>query len=145
MNTRKSATVRQSTRRPVVNTLGTTKAASGLNRPSAQAISSQLLLSLERELKLARQIRAEAEQYRLQTGLRARSEAQQLMLDTRLSLKKEISRLESETSEQISKLLAAIRIIHLAAREELEAQRQFTSAAKINALSSTIKEEANTE
>ncbi len=101
-----------------------------------------LRLNLQRELALARKIRAEAERYQLQTETRARSEAQRLALETRLSIKREISKLENESGEQIKKVLVDLRMIRLAAQEELEAQRQFTRAARISALTSVFQDVA---
>ncbi len=114
----------------------------GVARPLAQSPdeltrAQRLLLGIQRELEMARQMRAEAEKYRRQAEARTRSDMQRLILDTRLSLKKEMTRLEAEASEQLKRLLYDIRMIRLAAQEELEAQRQFTRAAKISALSST--------
>ncbi len=103
---------------------------------SAPATARQLRLAIEREMRLATQARLEAEKYRRETEARARSDAQRLLLDTRLSIKREISELELEASKQVKKLLVEIHMIRLAAQGEFEAQRQFTSAAKISALSS---------
>lgn len=104
--------------------------------------AQRLRLNLQRELELARKMRAEAERYRLQTETRARSDAQRLILETRLSIKRKISKLEGESGEQIKKILVDLSLIRLAAQEELEAQRQFTRAARISALSSAFEDEA---
>ncbi len=101
----------------------------------------RLRLSMQRELELAKQMRFEAEKYRLETETKARSEAQRLILENRLAIRKKISKLESETSEQLKKVFIDIRMIRLAAQEELEAQRQFTNAAKISALSLALHDE----
>ena len=105
-----------------------------LVRPADREVEA-LKLNLKRQLEQARQLKAEADQYRLATGMKARSEAQLLLLDARLAIKREISKLELEAFEEAKKLLVDIRLIRLAAQQELEAQRQFTNAARINALS----------
>lgn len=99
-----------------------------------------LKLNLKRQLQRANRLKAEAEQYRLASGLRARSEAQQLILEARLAIKREISKLELEVFEEAKKLLVDIRLIRLTAQQELEAQRQFTNAARITALSGAGRE-----
>ncbi len=103
--------------------------------------AQRLRLNVQRELELAKKMRAEAERYQRQTETRARSEAQRLILETRLSIKREISELKSGSSEQIKKILVDLSMTRLAAQEELEAQRQFTRAAKISALSSAFEDE----
>ncbi len=50
----------------------------------AAAAIQQIRLSAQRELELARRMRAEAQRYQMETETRARSEAQQLILRTRL-------------------------------------------------------------
>lgn len=103
-------------------------------RAAASAIQ-KIRISAQRELELARKMRAEAQQYQKVTEMKARSEAQQLVLRTRLSTQKEVEELIRKASEEIQKVLADIRVIRITAQEELAAQRKFTDAAKIATLS----------
>ncbi|MDD4860280.1 MAG: hypothetical protein PHR56_08805 [Dehalococcoidales bacterium] len=89
----------------------------------------------QRELELARQTRLAAERYQQETETRARSQAQLLILQARLDTQKEIAGLKQKASEEIQKVLADIRMIRITAQEELETQRKFTNAARIQALS----------
>ncbi|HUT68166.1 MAG TPA: hypothetical protein VMW86_06415 [Dehalococcoidales bacterium] len=99
----------------------------------------RIRLSAQRELELARKMRADAQRYQQETATRARSEAQQLILRTRLTTQREIEELIRQASEEIQKVLADIRVIRITAQEELAAQRKFTDAAKICAMSLSIK------
>lgn len=103
-------------------------------RAAASAIQ-KIRISAQRELELARKMRAEAQQYQKATEMKARSEAQQLVLRTRLSTQKEIEELIRKAGDEIQKVLADIRVIRITAQEELAAQRKFTDAAKIATLS----------
>ena len=103
-------------------------------RAAASAIQ-KIRISAQRELELARKMRAEAQQYQKATEMKARSEAQQLILRTRLSTQKNVEELIRKASEEIQKVLADIRVIRITAQEELAAQRKFTDAAKIATLS----------
>ena len=107
----------------------------------ARAEVQRIRLSMQRELEMARQIRAKAERYQQETEAKARSQAQMLMLQARLATRKETAELNRKASEEIQKILADIRMIRITAQEELEAQRKFTNAARIRALSQTIQEE----
>lgn len=98
--------------------------------------------TMQRELAIARQIRAEAERYRRETETKARSQAQTLILQARLATKKQIAALKRTIDEDIQKALADIRMIRITAQEELGAQRKFTDAAKIRALSLAAQQEA---
>jgi len=95
----------------------------------------KLRLGVQRELELVKQIRAEAERYRLEIGAKARSQSQLLMLQARLATRKELAELKRGVTEEIQKLLVDIRMLRIASQEELEAQRKFTNAARICALS----------
>ena len=108
-------------------------------RAAADAVQ-QIRVSAQRELEMARQIRAEAQKYQQETATRARSQAQQLILHTRLETQKEIEELISQASAEIQRILASIRVIRITAQEELAAQRKFTDAAKILTLSLAAKE-----
>jgi hypothetical protein len=103
-------------------------------RAAASAIQ-QIRISAQRELELARKMRAEAQQYQKATEMKARSEAQQLILRTRLSTQKEVEELIRKAGDEIQKVLADIRVIRITAQEELAAQRKFTDAAKLATLS----------
>jgi hypothetical protein len=107
----------------------------------AAASVHQIRLSAQRELDLARKIRAEAQRYQLETGTKARSQAQQLILNARLASQKEVEEMIRQASDEIQKLLADIRVIRITAQEELAAQRKFTDAAKLFSLSLALKED----
>jgi len=109
-------------------------------RAAAVAVQ-QIRLSAQRELDLARQMRAEAQRYQQETETKARSEAQQLILRTRLATQKEIEELIRKASAEIQKVLADIRVIRITAQEELAAQQKFTDAARICTLSLAIQKE----
>ena len=100
-------------------------------------------VGVTRELELAKQMRIEAERYLRETETRARSEAQSLILKARLATKKEIEKLVRDSNKEIQKALADIRVIRVTAQEELKAQRKFTDAAQINALSLSISKSVN--
>ena len=104
---------------------------------TAYAEIQQIRRSAQRELQMARQRRTEAERYAQETEMKARSQAQMLILQTRLATKKEITELQRKTEEEIQKLLVDIRMVRIMAQEELETQRKYTDASRINALSVT--------
>ena len=108
----------------------------------AKAEVQRMRLSMQRELGIARQIRTEAERYQRETETKARSQAQILILQARLATKKEIAELKRNIKEEIQRALADIRMIRVTAQEELGAQRKFTDAARIRALSLAIQQEA---
>ena len=110
-------------------------------RAAAVAVQ-QIRLSAQRELGMARQMRAEAQRYLQETETKARSEAQQLILRTRLATQKEIEELIRKASAEIQKVLSDIRVIRITAQEELAAQQRFTDAARICTLSLALQEEA---
>jgi hypothetical protein len=103
-------------------------------RAASEAVQ-KIRISAQRELELARKLRAEAQQYQKATEMKARSEAQQLILRTRLSTQKEVEELIRKAGDEIQKVLADIRVIRITAQEELAAQRKFTDAAKLATLS----------
>jgi len=102
----------------------------------------QIRLRAQRELELIQQIRAEAERYRREIETKALSQAQMLIIHTRLETQKEIAELKRKTNEETQKLLTDIRMVLIAAQGELEAQKKFTSAARIRALSLEVEEGA---
>ena len=108
---------------------------------AAAAVVQQIRLNAQRELELARQMRAEARRYQQEAEIKARSQAQQLILRTRLATQREIEELIHEASAEIQKVLADIRVIIITAQEELAAQRKFTDAAKICTLSLAVQKE----
>ena len=101
----------------------------------------KIRISARRELALAKNIRVEAERYLQEMEMKARSQAQLLILQARLATQKEITELKQKTSGEIQKILADIRMIRITAQEELEAQRKFTNAARIKALSFNLQKE----
>jgi hypothetical protein len=105
------------------------------NLKAAAAAVQKIRINAQRELELARKMRAEAQIYQRATEMKARSEAQQLILRTRLSTQKEVEELIRKAADEIQKVLADIRVIRITAQEELAAQRKFTDAAKIASLS----------
>lgn len=107
----------------------------------AAAAVQQIRVSAQRELELARQMRAEAQRYQQETETKARSQAQQLILHARLATQKEIEELIRQASTEIQKMLADIRVIRITAQEELAAQRKFTDAARLCSLSLALQEE----
>jgi SepF-like predicted cell division protein (DUF552 family) len=109
-------------------------------RTAAVAIQ-QIRLSAQRELTLARQMRAGAQKYVQETETKARSEAQQLVLRARLATQKEVEELIRKASAEIQKVLADIRVIRITAQEELAAQKKFTDAARLSSLSLSMHEE----
>lgn len=111
---------------------------------TAAVVVQQIRLSAQRELELAKKIRAEAQRYQKETETRARSEAQQLVLRARLATQKDIEELIRQASAEIQKVLADIRTIRITAQEELAAQQKFTDAARLCSLSMALQEQ-NTE
>ncbi len=110
---------------------------------AAKNEAQRLRLEVQRELGLVRQIRGEIERYQQETEAKTRSEANMLILQARLTIQKEmkeIAELKYKVNEQSMKLMADLRMTRIAAQEEFEAQRKFTSAARIKALTSTCKE-----
>jgi len=105
----------------------------------AAAAVQRIRINAQRELQLARKMRADAQRYQQETATRARSEAHQLVLRTRLATQREIEEMIREASEEIQKVLADIRVIRITAQEELAAQRKFTDAAKLSSMSLAIK------
>ena len=97
----------------------------------------RLRLGARRELELARQAREEAVRYQQTTGTRARSDAQQLILKARLATQRQIEVLR-QAGEEIQKALDDIRVIRIAAQEELAAQRRFADAAHLCSMSSSF-------
>jgi len=111
---------------------------------SLQAVASaihKIRISAQRELEMARKLRADAQRYQRELEIKARSEAQQLILRTRLSTQKETEELIRKAGEEIQKVLADIRVIRITAQEELAAQRKFTDAAKIATLSLALQKD----
>lgn len=118
----------------------------------------RIRLSAQRELNLARQMRAEAERYLKETGTKARSQAQMLILKARLETGKELAEFKGRTKE-IQKLLTDIRMVRIMAQDELEIQRKtmvrimaqeklevqqkITDAARIKNLSITSRKKFN--
>ena len=98
----------------------------------ATAEVRQIRLSAQRELEMARKIRADACRYQQETAIRARSQAQQLILKARLTMRREIEGLARQATEEIQRVLADIRVIRITAQEELAAQRRFTDAARLS-------------
>jgi hypothetical protein len=121
-------------RSPMVDDLDTLR--------EAAASVQQIRLSAQRELELAKQMRAEAQKYQQETATKARSQAQQLILHTRLASQKEIEELIRQASDEIQKVLADIRVIRITAQEELAAQRKFTDAARLCSLSLALQKDA---
>lgn len=140
---------------------------------AAKAEVHKILLNAQRELELAKQIRANAEKYRQESEIKARSQAQLLILQTRLVTRKEIQELHRRFGNEVQNILADIRMIRITAQEELEtqrklqdeeqkiladirmtritaqeefeAQRKFTDAARISALSLALQEKEREE
>ncbi len=106
----------------------------------AAAAVQRIRINAQRELQLARKMRADAQRYQQETATRARSEAHQLVLRTRLATQREIEEMIRKASEEIQKVLADIRVIRITAQEELAAQRKFTDAAKLASMSIAIKD-----
>ncbi len=128
---------------PAKDTVVTSHSGNGLTGLMATSDEIQRIrLSIHRELELAKHIRAEADKYRQETEARARSQAQMLILQARLTIKKEIEEMKRLTTEEIQQILADMRMIRITAQEELGAQRKFTDAARIRALSMAIQEPA---
>ena len=110
------------------------------NLKSAALAVQQIRLSAQRELGLAKKMRVQAQRYQQETGTRARSEAQQLILRTRLKTQKEVEELVRQASEEIQQILADIRMIRIAAQEELAEQKKFTDAARLCFMALSFKE-----
>ena len=123
--------------------VSTSSMGDGLTKLRAAVLEvRKIRLYAQRELELAKQMRAEAQRYLQQTETKARSEAQQLILRTRLQTQKDIEELISQSSAEIQKVLADIRVIRITAQEELAAQHKFTDAARICTLSLEVQKEA---
>ncbi|MFC2065476.1 hypothetical protein ACFLUO_01035 [Chloroflexota bacterium] len=108
----------QRERFPAQSPLATNYAGDELSRLTVvRAEIQKIRLNVQRELELAKQIRAKAERYQQETA-----------------------ELKRKTGEEIQKVLADIRMIRITAQEELETQRKYTSAARIKALSIAFQE-----
>ena len=105
----------------------------------AGAEVQRIKLNAQRELNIARRMRAEAERYLKETETNARSQAQMLILKARMETRKELAELKRVTTEEIQKLLVDIRMVRIMAQEELEVQRKITDAARIRNLSISSK------
>jgi len=108
-----------------------------------RAVVQRMRLSMQRELEMARRLRAEAEKYVRETEVRARSQAQLIILQARAANSKEIAELKRVVNEEMQETLADIRRIKIAAQEELKAQKKLTNAAKIRALSLASEEKVD--
>lgn len=141
------------------------------NLRAAGTVVKRIRLFVQQELEQVKKVRAEAERYQRETATKANSQAQQLLLRTRLAtqkeaeeikrkaseelqnemadfkrkadekLEQEIAEFKQTCSEELEKVLADIRVIRIAAHEELKAQRKYTDAARIHALSLEFQEE----
>ena len=102
----------------------------------------RLRMNVQRELELARKMRATAQRYQRETETKARSEAQQLILRSRLATQREIEELIRKAGDEIQKTLADIRMIRITAQEELAAQKKITNAAWLHSISLAIQEDS---
>ncbi len=109
-------------------------------KATLQAVQ-RIRLSAQRELEIAKKMRADAQRYLQQTEMRARSEAQQLILQARLGTQKHIKELLRQASDEIQKVLADVRMIRITAQEELAAQKKFTNAARLRSFTLALQEE----
>ena len=112
----------------------------------------KIRLSAQRELELARKMRADAQRYQQEMEAKARSQIQQLLLRSRLAtrqaiqqemetlISKDVEELIRPAIAEIQKILADIRAIRITAQEELEAQKLITDATRIKSLSFRIRE-----
>ena len=101
----------------------------------------RMRISAQRELQLARQMKAEAERNLREIETKARSQAQLLIIQARMATKKQIAESSREAGEEMQKVLADMRLIRNAAQKELEAQQKFTNVARLRALSLIVPEE----
>ena len=113
-------------------------------RTAAEAVQ-QIRISAQRELAIAKKMRAEALRYQQESETKARSQAQQLILHARLTTQKEIEELISKASAEIQKILADIRAIRITAQEELATQHKYTDAARLLSLSFRIQDDTEPE
>jgi hypothetical protein len=107
----------------------------------AAAAVQRIRLSAQRELEMARKLRADAQRYQQEVATKARSEAHQILLHTRLATQREIEEIIRKASQEMQKVLADMRMIRITAQEELAAQRKFTDAARLCSMSLSIKED----
>ena len=142
-----------------------------INLRTVGAVVKRIRLLAQRELEQAKKMRVEAEQYQKGIEAKANSQAQLFLLRTRLMAQKEVKEIRRKASEELKeetadflrrayekleqeivafkqkagqeleKALADIRVIRIAAHEELQAQRKLTDAARIQALSFELGEE----
>jgi regulator of protease activity HflC (stomatin/prohibitin superfamily) len=108
---------------------------------AAGAGIQRMRISAQRELQLAKQMKAEAERNLREIQTKARSQAQMLVIQARLATKKEIAEFSRKSGEEMQKALADMRLIKNAAQKELEAQQKFTNVARLRALSLLVPEE----
>lgn len=141
------------------------------NLRAAGTVVKRIRLFVQQELEQVKKVRAEAERYQRETQTKANSQAQQLLLCTRLAaqkemeknkrkaieelqnemadfkrkaddkLEREIAEFKQKFSEELEKVSADIRVIRMTAHEELQAQRKYTDATRIHALSFEFQEE----
>jgi vacuolar-type H+-ATPase subunit H len=136
----RAAPVRKTVVRRVAASSGSMESELAKLRTAADAVK-QIRFSAQRELEMARRMRADAQKYQVETATRARSEAQQLLLHARLTTQKEIEEIISKASAEIQKMLADMRVLRVTAQEELAAQKKFTDAARISSLSFNVQRE----
>ena len=111
----------------------------------AEVEIQRMRISAQRELQLARQMKAEAERNLREIETKARSQTQLLIIQTRLATKKEIAEFSRKVGQEMQKALADIRLIRSTAQKELETQQKFTNAARLKALSLVFPEEDGQE
>ena len=112
---------------------------------AARAEVEKQLAMVHRELEQVRRLRVETEQYQKTAIVRANKEAQMLILNTRQAMRREIAALRQKFSAEVEKLVADIEALRVTAQHELTAQRKFTDAAKIRAISGSFPEEPAAE
>jgi len=109
------------------------------------AEAQRIRVSIQRELELAKQIRADAERYQQETETKARSQYQMIMLQARAGIRKEIAEFKRRAIEEIQKMLGEMHLLRIAAQKELDTQRKLHSASRINALSIACQDDVCSE
>lgn len=69
-----------------------------------------------------------------------RSQMQLLLLGARAEIRQELARLRRQINEELEQAVADIRMIRLAAHEELSTQRKYTATSQIRALAAGMAE-----
>lgn len=111
-------------------------------RSEADAYREQLLVDVQQqvqaELSQAQAVRDEADSYRDKVMAEAEKQAQEVLHNARAAAEKECSEMKQRASVESQKMLSEAQLIKAAADEELEAQRIYVEASRLEAESREV-------